>query len=60
MTYERSVVFPNGHRNVIMPRRGIRPLPRGELPGTAEEGTPDTKTLYAYLKHFGGMCASHT
>ena len=33
-TYERSVVYPNGHRNVIMPRRGIRPLPRGELPGT--------------------------
>ena len=29
-TYERSVVYPNGHRNVIMPRRGIRPLPRGE------------------------------
>jgi len=59
-TYERSVVFPNGHRNVMMPRRGIRPLPRGELPGTAEAGTPDTKLLYAYLKHFGGICASHT
>src|SRR5262249_27815947 len=27
-TYERSVVYPNGHRNVIMPRRGIRALPR--------------------------------
>jgi hypothetical protein len=60
MSYERSVVYPNGHRNVIMPRRGIRPLPRGELKGTPEEGTPDTKILYAYLKHFGGMCASHT
>ena len=24
-TYERSVVYPNGHRNVMMPRRGIRP-----------------------------------
>ncbi len=59
-TYERSVVFPNGHRNVMMPRRGIRPLPRGELPGTPEQGTPDTKQLYAYLKHFGGICASHT
>ena len=59
-TYERSVVYPNGHRNVMMPRRGIRPLPRGELPGTPEGGTPDTKLLYAYLKHFGGICASHT
>jgi hypothetical protein len=43
-----------------MPRRGIRPLPRAELRGTPEEGTPDTKLLYAYLKHFGGICASHT
>jgi hypothetical protein len=60
MTYERSVAYPNGHRNVIMPRRGIRPLPRGDLQGTPEKGTPDTKLLYAYLKHFGAICASHT
>jgi hypothetical protein len=60
MTYERSNQYPNGHRNVMMPRRGIRPLPRGQLQGTPEEGTPDTKILYAYLKHFGGICASHT
>jgi hypothetical protein len=60
MSYERSQTYPNGHRNVIMPRRGIRPLPSGDLKGTAEEGAPDTKVLYAYLKHFGGMCASHT
>jgi hypothetical protein len=59
-TYERSVVYPNGHRNVIMPRRGIRPLPRTDMEGTPEKGTPDTKLLYAYLKHFGGICASHT
>jgi hypothetical protein len=59
-TYERSVVYPNGHRNVIMPRRGIRALPRTNLQGTREQGTPDTKLLYAYLKHFGGICASHT
>ncbi len=60
MTYERSAVYPNGHRNVMFPRRGIRPLPFGDLKGTPEEGTPDTKNLYAYLKHFGGICASHT
>lgn len=60
MSYERSVVYPNGHRNVIMPRRFIRPLPRGDMTGTPETGTNDTKMLYAYLKHFGGMCASHT
>ena len=61
LSYERSVVYPNGHRNVIMPKRGIRPLPRGDIAsGTKEKGTPDTKILYAYLKHFGGICSSHT
>jgi hypothetical protein len=59
-SYERSVVYPNGHRNVIFPKRGIRPMPRGVLKGTEELGTPDTKTLYRYLKHFGGICSSHT
>jgi hypothetical protein len=59
-TYERSVVYPDGHRNAILPRKGIRPLPRGSLKGTEEKGTPDTKTFFAYLKHFGGICASHT
>jgi hypothetical protein len=62
LTYERSVVYPNGHRNVMMPRRGIRPLPRYQqgLPGTPDKGAGDTKRLYAYLKHFDGMCSSHT
>jgi len=59
-TYERSVSYPNGHRNVIFARRGIRTLPRGEMRGDAQTGTPDTKMLYAYLDHFGGICASHT
>ena len=59
-TYERSVVYPNGHRNVILPKRGIRPLPNAGKVGTEDEGSPDTKNLYAYLKHFGGICASHT
>ncbi|HTU90836.1 MAG TPA: hypothetical protein VMF69_12225, partial [Gemmataceae bacterium] len=61
--YERSVVYPNGHRNVIFPRPGIRPLPRASTPvleGTPENGAPDTKLLYAYLKHFGAICSSHT
>jgi hypothetical protein len=59
-TYERSVQYPNGHRNVIFAQRGIRCLPRGDLSGSEQSGTPDTKMLYAYLKHFGGICASHT
>jgi len=59
--YERSVQYPEGHRNVIFAQRGIRPLPR--LPRTAETPVvkaPDTLMLYAYLKKFNGIVASHT
>lgn len=59
--YERSVPYPEGHRNVIFAQRGIRPLPR--LPRSQETDAgkaPDTQMLYAYLKFFGGIVASHT
>jgi hypothetical protein len=66
-THERSVQYPSGHRNVMFAKRGIRPLPRmgggrdnDLLMGTEEKGAPDIKRLYAYLKHFDGICASHT
>jgi hypothetical protein len=59
-TYERSMSNPDGHRNVIFAQRGIRTLPRGDLKGDEKTGTPDVKMLYAYLRHFGGICASHT
>ena len=45
---------------MIFAQRGIRTLPRGDMQGTPAGGTPDTKMLYAYLKYFNGMCASHT
>jgi hypothetical protein len=60
--YERSIVYPEGHRNVVFPRRGIRPL--GRLPLTDPQAhnthAPDTLMLYRYLKQFGGIVASHT
>lgn len=63
-SYERNVSYPSGHRNVILPRRGIRPVPRmrgrERMNGTAEDGSPDIRNLYAYLEHFGGICSSHT
>ncbi|HID07663.1 MAG TPA: hypothetical protein EYP10_11025 [Armatimonadetes bacterium] len=64
-TYERSVRYPSGHRNVMFAKRGIRALPRlGQtkdlLYGTQEKGAPDVKNLYAYLKFFDGICAVHT
>jgi hypothetical protein len=30
------------------------------MTGDEKTGTPDTKMLYAYLKQFAGICASHT
>ena len=60
-TYERSVSYPSGHRNVMFAQRGIRTLPRhSDTKGTPEAGAPDTKMLYRYLKAFDGICASHT
>lgn len=60
-TYERSVSYPEGHRNVVFDKRGIRTLPR--LPKSSAEEfkpAPDTLMLYKYLKHFDGICSSHT
>jgi hypothetical protein len=64
-SYERSVSYPDGHRNVIFARRGVRTLPRLGKPGTGRDDqqpahTPDTLLLYRYLEQFGGLCASHT
>ena len=61
-SYERSVRYPEGHRNLLFPQRGIRPLPR--LPRTAAdspaEPAPDTQMLYRYLRRFEGVAAVHT
>jgi hypothetical protein len=60
-TYERSVAYPEGHRNVVLAQRGVRTLPR--LPKTNPEpvvSAPDTEMLYKYLRYFNGVCASHT
>jgi hypothetical protein len=59
--YERSVSYPEGHRNVLFSQRGVRTLPR--LPKTEAEPVvhaPDTLMLYKYLKQFHGICASHS
>ncbi len=60
-SYERSVHYPEGHRNVIFAQRGVRPLAR--LPRSAEDPVvkaPDTAMFYAYLKKFNGIVAMHT
>lgn len=67
--YERSVVFPNGHRNVLHSYRGVPVFPfqlkltqTGVFPGvgTGEVMENDTKLLYQYLRKTGGLAISHT
>ncbi|MBM3814335.1 MAG: hypothetical protein FJW20_22150 [Acidimicrobiia bacterium] len=53
---ERSLGYPNGHRNLVFARRGV-PL----LEITAEERKSDTgPRLYPYLRKYKGIATSHT
>ena len=55
---ERSVPYPNGHRNVFFARRGNRELPISsqEMAGKIDTGP----VLYPYLRERGGLTASHS
>jgi hypothetical protein len=62
-SYERSVGYPHGHRNVVFAQRGVRTLPRlapGPDKPVAAVSPNDTKMLYRYLREFDGICAGHT
>ncbi len=66
--YERSVRYPNGHRNVFHTRRGVQNVPFFVEPreymqrhngiGAVIEG--DTKMLYEEIRRTGGLAISHT
>jgi len=59
--YERSVNYPEGHRNIVFTNRGIRPLPRLPLSSPTQFApAPDTTMLYAYLHYYNGLSAPHT
>jgi hypothetical protein len=55
--YERSVNYPNGHRNVLFTVRGNPTLP---LPTREAKGVDGAKALYEYLHAHNGICISHT
>jgi hypothetical protein len=57
--YERSVPYPNGHRNVIWVDRGHRTLP---VPLRANRAlmAADTAKVYGYLRQTDGICTLHT
>jgi len=60
-TYERSVRYPEGHRNAVFEQRGVRTLPRLPISDRdVHKPAPDTQMFFKYLKQFGGVCASHT
>ena len=56
--YERSVSYPNGHRNVVFDHRGVRTLPVGadENRGQVNSGG----ILYPYLRQNRGICMEHS
>ena len=56
-SYERSLPYPNGHRNVLFAERSrpILEISKAEVDG--EEGAGK---LYAYLKRLGGITTAHT
>jgi hypothetical protein len=57
--YERSVPYPNGHRNIIWTERGHRTLPVPQR-FNRKAMDEDTGKLYAYLRRTGGICTLHT
>ncbi len=55
---ERSVPYPNGHRNTLFARRGVREL---AISPEEREGKVNTgAVLYPYLRKFEGITTLHT
>ena len=55
--YERSLRFPNGHRNIIRARRGVRTFP---VPPEEAGGAEGAKRLFAHLRETGGISMPHS
>jgi hypothetical protein len=55
--YERSVVYPNGHRNLLFTQRGVPTLP---IPPEESKGVTGAGKLYEYLRRYNGIAISHT
>jgi hypothetical protein len=56
--YERSVPYPNGHRNIVFAQRGVRTLPIGR---EEQQGQLNTgPILYPYLKQNRGIAMLHS
>ncbi len=58
--YERSLSYPNGHRNIINAKRGYRTFPMTRGPNGKGVAGDDTKQLYANERDRGSVIISHT
>ncbi len=61
--YERSVVYPNGHRNMVFTERGvpILPIDPAEMTGPDKPGTKrSSEVVLPYLRKFNGIAFRHT
>jgi hypothetical protein len=56
--YERSVPYPNGHRNVVFAERGTRTLPIGDAENSGKKNSGPI--LYPYLRQHRGICMEHS
>ena len=56
-SYERSLEFPNGHRNVLFTRRGTPILP---IMDSERNGWDGSGRLFHYLKRYNGTSIPHT
>jgi hypothetical protein len=54
---ERSLPYPNGHRNTIFAHRGVRTLP---IPPDELAAKTGSAKLYQYLKKNGGISMPHS
>ncbi len=55
--YERSLPYPNGHRNIVWSYRGIRTLP---IPDAERDGFEGAKKLFEHLKQTDGISMPHS
>jgi hypothetical protein len=56
--YERSVRYPNGHRNIVFARRGVRTLPISQEEQQVKINTG--AVLYPYLRKNRGIAMLHS
>ena len=56
--YERSVPYPNGHRNIVWPERGRTVLRIGAKEAKGEENSGPI--LFPYLSRTNGIATSHS